>query len=847
MTFAEISKRWPGKSPIEPAGPAQPALHHMLDVGAVGEVLVRQLGLAPALSEAFVLLVVLHDLGKINGAFRDMLVDGAPQTAGTHWEATEALLRWHDEQLLASVLRGRETAREALYAATAGHHGRPPWRDLQLDRRGVAPAGDWKRMLDTAGQDALADAAAAIEIFAALWPSASLGDMRAAEANALSWRLAGLANAADWIGSNAEWFPPVPAGPAAADYLAGARARARHAVAEAGLATPRVANRSLFEFGLRPMQAAAERADLPDGPALAVIEDETGAGKTEAALILAHRMLQAGKGRGLYFALPTMATADAMFARVAGVIGRAFEGRPSLALAHGRAAHSEAFRALREGAAARTDEPAPTDWLADGRRRALLADVGVGTVDQALLAVVRAKHAALRLFGLSGKILIVDEVHEVGEPYMAELLAGLLGAHAAQGGSAILLTATLPLELRRKLLAAFEAGAGRAPGPLDDQAYPALTVSGAEPAAIEAQPAVRGPVAVRRLGDVAAAVGLLEEASKGGAACVWVRNAVDEAIAAVSALWEAGVPADLLHARFALSDRKTHEASALARFGKDRTARPGRVLVATQVVESSLDLDFDVMVSDLAPVAALIQRAGRLWRHMDRRPAGDRPVAAPILHVLTPDPDDVRGPRWLEPVLGRGAFVYPAALQWRSARVLMEAGRIEAPAGLRALIEAAHGDELPVPEALEGADLEAAGAAGAARSLAAGNVIDRAAGYRQGAAGAADTDYPTRLGRPQRILVLARWRGVGLVPWADGDPTDIATWQLSEVSASAARLSEALPDQNAPGIAAVKDSWPDWMAATRMLCPVAEDGRICDGLRYDVEVGLLIGAPNHRG
>ena len=128
--------------------------------------------------------------------------------------------------------------------------------------------------------------------------------------------------------------------------------------------------------------------------------------------------------------------------------------------------------------------------------------------------------------------------------------------------------------------------------------------------------------------------------------------------------------AALLHARFALGDRLRHENAAMARFGRDGIGRSGQVLVATQVVEASLDLDFDVMVSDLAPVGALIQRAGRLWRHMDRRPVADRPVSGPVLTILSPDPDQVTDSSWLNRVLDRGAWVYRHDHQWLTARAM---------------------------------------------------------------------------------------------------------------------------------------------------------------------------------
>nr|WP_286193326.1 CRISPR-associated helicase Cas3' [Boseongicola sp. H5] len=588
------------------------------------------------------------------------------------------------------------------------------------------------------------------------------------------------------------------------------------------------------------MQTACAGADLPGGPVLAIIEDETGAGKTEAAMILAQRMLLAGKGAGLFLALPTMATADAMFARAGAVVGRMFDS-PSVALAHGRSALSEAFRDV-VGHAAREGEVTCAPWLADGRRKALLAHVGVGTVDQALLGVLPTRFATLRLWGLASKILIVDEVHEMGNPYMAQELQRLLEFHAGRGGSAILLTATLPLAQRQRLVDSFALGrAGHKPDVAQPD-YPALTIVGADAVTkpVPALRANRGPVTVRRLGDAEAALDCLIRATGQGAACVWVRNAVDDAISVADALAARGVSVDLLHARLALCDRKHHEAAMLARFGKGGTDRAGRVLVATQVVESSLDLDFDVMVSDLAPMAALIQRAGRLWRHMDRRPADTRPAPEPVLHVLSPDPGAVSDDRWLQGVLDKGAWVYDLVECWRTARVLLRDGRIDAPGGLRDLIEAVHGAGAePVPEAFSGAETEAEGNRYAEANRGWQNAMTWQDGYRNAGAGHSDTLYPTRLGAEQRVLVLARADGTGgLTPWAGGAGPE--AWMLSEVQASAKRLGALpLPAQDTPAIRMATADWPEWKRDSVILCPVGEDGEICEGLSYTRERGLL--------
>jgi CRISPR-associated endonuclease/helicase Cas3 len=820
--------------------PEHPAVYHMLDVAAVSERLLSNSGISPSRSRAFTVLIALHDLGKISESFRAML-SGASGQGRRHWELTEVLLHQNDARL-AAHLGGDPEIRWQLYAAVAGHHGRPPDLGIGALPKTGRPPRDYIKAWQQIGAGAVA-AQEVIDAFCDLWPGASLDGLDLAEAMQLSWWLPGLCAAADWIGSNTLWFKPQRPGPDLNDYLAQARRTAAIAVAESGLGAAPVRSEALFNFALRPMQAECAKIPLPEGPMLAVIEDETGAGKTEAALILAHRMVQAGKGQGLYFALPTMATADAMFARADKIVGAMFTA-PTLTLAHGRAGVSEEFRKLVEGGDRGEDTPSCTDWLAESRRRALLANVGVGTIDQALMAVLPVRHQALRHFGLSSKILIVDEVHEMGEPYIAKELERLLQMHRAAGGSAILLTATLPLGLRERLLSTY--GARN-----DSPAYPALTVAVAEAVTefeVDPRP-TKGPVRVERIENFDAALQQLVIGAGQGAACVWVRNSVDEAIAAMEALAAKGVAARLLHARFALCDRKRIEAEVRARVGKTGQGRQGFVLLGTQVLESSLDLDFDVMVSDVAPMAALVQRAGRLWRHMEERPAATRPVPAPVLQVLCPDPDTVTDDRWLRGTLGRGAWVYDLADVWRTARVLLTSGigngRIEAPHGLRRLIEAVHGDAAEaLPEPLQRAEIEALGKAAAARTQAVHNLVDLSRGYRDGGGASPDTSYPTRLGGATRTLILARHGPAGLLPWADGAGVRPAeAWALSEVSARAGRLDRlALPDQSSPAITAITRDWPDWKRAELRVCPVAEGGWICEGLRYDRDCGLVFSA-----
>ena len=832
----ELIRAWPGKM-IE--GRAHPALWHMLDVGAVATCLIsrRSLTGSRGSDQAAAFLVVLHDLGKFSAAFRAMLL-GQPYGGPRHWQHSYRLLRDHDDTL-AGVIGATPGVRRTLYAAVAGHHGGPP---QHLDSR---KHKDQARQIGSEASRAAEEAIAAI---APLFPGASLDGMPESDARRLSWALCGLTVQADWIGSNPEWFGPRDAGTSVEDYWKQALARAKAAISAAGLHHARPLPRGTARVlpgtaAPRPMQAATADIALPGGPLLALIEDATGAGKTEAALILAARMMAAGKGDGFFFALPTMATSNAMLARLEAIAPRLFDGRPSLALTHGRARMNDLFREIRGRDSSDPGGGATCGrWLADDRRRVLLADVGVGTIDQALMAVLPTRFNTLRLRALSARILIVDEAHEF-DPYMEAQLQRLLQFHAMLGGSAIVMTATLPLGMRGGYARAFQKGLGiRRPREVTGDAYPMLTVigRGLDSASPDPVPATRRDVAVHRLENENSAITLLKAGAEQRAASVWIRNTVDGAIAAVEALREAGIDAGLLHARFAVADRLKHEAALQARFGRDGAGRAGRVLVATQVIEASLDLDFDLMVSDLAPIGSLIQRAGRLWRHMDLRPAAGRPVIGPALHVLSPDPDQVRDASWLKRLLGAGALVYPQDVQWRTARVLFDRGMIRAPDGLRELIEAVYGaSSLAVPEALEGTEIETMGRQMSEAQQAFNQVLDAEDGYDQPQMQRVfdDDRFPTRLGIPQVTLRLAREESGRLTPWAGDGPYG---WQSSEVQVSAARYRGlAGVDQDRPEISAVRASWPDWMLASVLVTPVGEHGLICEGMRYDSALGIV--------
>jgi CRISPR-associated endonuclease/helicase Cas3 len=846
-----------------------PIVYHSLDVAAVGAELVSRdrerlrriagavgIGVDP-LRCALPFFLTLHDLGKYSRVFQAKSPNHWPADFLGPYRATapgnshvitgfQLLLAFSDDgssrDVFETVMPGwSANERKILFCALAGHHGRPP---EEAARRSLGP--------HDACDTCVAAAQAHIQAMFELLRPVALPHRPASALTVLGVGLAGLFVLADWIGSAETWFPYALAMEGDENferYWHHAQHEAARAVDEAGVLPAEVEHfggmSQLFPDVRTPspVQVFAETAPLPDGPSLIVIEDVTGSGKTEAALTLAHRLMAAGRANGLYVALPTEATANAMYARLGSSFRHLFtvDAAPSLVLAHSHRAFHVGFQnsivnaaaqvRARNGTRDSSDEERPSsaecaDWIADDRRKTFLADVGAGTIDQALLAILPVKHQSLRLWGLADRVLIVDEAHAY-DAYMMRELETLLEFHAALGGSAIILSATLPKDMRRRLAAAFRKGVSADRGTsveLEAIEYPLVTIIGQTGAREVPQPIRQGLVrfvTATRVNDLAGALARVVTAAQAGARVAFVRNSVDEAIAACDRLREAGLDPLLFHARFARNDRQRIEAEVMSRFGRQPDAgsktQRGHVLVATQVIEQSLDLDFDLMVTDLAPIDLMIQRAGRLWRHA----RNSRPIGGPELVVLSGNPVDSPDKDWVSRVLGRGALVYPDhALLWRSARALFSAGGIGTPEGVRALIEAVYdkANWEETPHALLHRELRAEGEASAASAIAQTNVLllrpqgGRAhVGYRADA-GSWDSDVrtPTRLSNDSMRIRLGRVAHGGVSPWAEADEPWRA-WALSEVSVRVGRI--ASEDGSEPLIAAAveaaKARWPE--------------------------------------
>ncbi|MBF0368982.1 MAG: CRISPR-associated helicase Cas3' [Magnetococcales bacterium] len=635
-----------------------------------------------------------------------------------------------------------------------------------------------------------------------------------------SWLLAGGMVMADWLGSNSRWFSPTDQPMALDHYWHGiALPNAKTALEQSGL-IPAISRPAQGLVGLypglttpSPMQQAVEALSLTDAPLLAILEDVTGGGKTEAAIVLAQRIMAQGRADGIYFALPTMTTANAIHARVQPIVHKFYEQdgpKPVILLTHGKSHLYE--EKLTKAAPPPGEEESQAQanlWLRDSRKKGLLAHVGVGTLDQALMGILPLKHQSLRLLGLANKVLIVDEVHACDQ-YLLELLQRLLAFHAAHGGSAILLSATLPRGMRAELIEAFARGRSLAEGrdqnrpdsPPQNTSYPLLTTSlgGAlieEPVACQER--LHHRVECVSLDTEAAVFDHLTHAAEAGGCACWIRNSVDDAREAYSALRQrlGGDRVHLFHARFALADRMDIEQRILTRFGKDSTLdnRRGQVVVATQVVEQSLDIDFDAMVSDLAPADLLIQRAGRLQRHeRGVRPGG----LVKRLGVLMPSLEEPVDEGWYARLFPRGAYVYPHhGRLYLTAWWLSKNGGFSIPGDARDWIESVYGEasQAHIPEALIAAQIKAEGADMSAKSLAKLNAISFKTGYQSGNGWRDDAHPPTRLGEPTLPLYLARQVGLEVRPWREEGSYP---WDLSALSVRRGRVAEEARDATTP-------------------------------------------------
>ena len=671
--------------------------NHLADVGACFEALLAQSTIRQRLASSgnlesmddvmaarLSLFAALHDIGKVNLGFQTRIWREEDFPAGRRMPSHAG--HYHE---LAPVLRGEDGATAdwffeslgwwwdavnswddcegetvcALFVAALSHHGLP----LQMEGHLNSNSALWESF----GNLVPSEGVRRIGNLARRWFPAAF----TAEATPLpsspefQHMFLGLCTLADWIGSKEEWFPFC--GKPQDDYMdVVARRRAREAVSaigldltkqRAGLAGGLPDFSALFGFAPNAIQQAARETHLHEP--LVIIESETGSGKTEAALSRFALLYEAGLVDGLYFALPTRAAATQLQGRVTRFVDRMFpEGNrpePVLAVPGYVKAGDIPGHHLQNYEVWWDDHPDSATrnrrWAAESAKRYLAAQIAVGTVDQAMMAALKVKHAHMRAACLARNLLVVDEVH-ASDAYMRRIIKSLLDAHLCGGGYALLMSATLGSAARRQWLSTGRWSFNDAP-PLEqavDAPYPAVSVRAAgeesiTPAGENGQDKTVRISAEPVIHDFNQVAAQALQAARDGAKTLVIRNTVSHAIETQQTLeWAAGEDSGLLfsvngvatlhHSRFAPDDRRLLDGEVEKRLGKER-GPGGMVMVGTQTLEQSLDIDADLLITDLCPMDVLLQRIGRLHRHdRDDRPEG---YETPTCFILTPDSPDL--------------------------------------------------------------------------------------------------------------------------------------------------------------------------------------------------------------
>lgn len=483
--------------------------------------------------------------------------------------------------------------------------------------------------------------------------------------------VAGLVTVADWIGSDEDFFPAEGLSPET-----NLDDQAALAVEECGFQTPRFQTGLSFKeiFGFQPWPVQDAFIKCVDTPGLYILEAPMGEGKTEAALFAAYRLMQKGMNQGIYFGLPTRLTSEKIHERVGQFLEKVCGDKTPPKLVHGQAW----LKAFRHGGEAMS---AGRSWF-DTRKRRLLYPFAVGTIDQALLSVLRVKHYFVRTFGLAGKVVILDEVHSY-DVYTGSLMESMVCQLLQIGCTVIILSATLTGERRARL---FSETAGMP----QTCAYPLISFeqkgkTGAIPATAPKDRMYQ--VSIRDMDDREVAEIAVEKAGTGHCV-VCIANTVSRAQnwyrAMASAMTQDAFPLGLLHSKFPMFQREKLEELWMGMLGKNGKRPDGCILVSTQVIEQSVDIDADFLVTEIAPTDMLLQRMGRQWRH----PLKTRPCDAPETLVVSGNPES---PDSMDSVIkafgNSNCLVYAPFVLWRTYQVWKKKDRISLPSGIRELLE----------------------------------------------------------------------------------------------------------------------------------------------------------------
>lgn len=604
---------------------------------------------------------LVHDIGKLTIVFQSRIydaVDFSPFADCVELPKSGSLVNASNtpHALASEAILLKLGCREGVASIAGAHHGRPSaWADVRDQISGACTAvenfygkrGKYRQLFESLWKEWI-DFSLECAGFSEL---SDLPDMAVPAQVVIS----GMLVTADWIASNTTYFPLISADQKGefGDYPK----RIENAwttigfpnmwESKARFGLDDEAFKERFGFLPNPTQAdIISTATDAESSGIYIIEAPMGLGKTEAALALSEILAARAGAGGMFFGMPTQATSNGIFPRLEKWAGGLAEDEQTLLaikLAHGNAALNEDYRELFAGHSNLNIESDSGlivhDWFS-GRKQTLLSDFVIGTVDQLLMAALKQKHVMLKHFGLSGKVVVVDECHAY-DAYMSQYLDMAIKWLGIYKVPVIILSATLPEKRRAELIEAYTDSEKRrakhteahVDKTIADEAwkhslaYPLLTYTENNTVKQKAL-AFDGEnkeVSVRRIirDEVAATAGYAVE--RGGCVGVIV-NTVRKAQEIAAELQSAFPKAEviIMHAQFIMTDRAKREEQILKRVGKHSTpeSRHGLIIVGTQVLEQSLDLDFDLMITELCPMDLLLQRTGRLHRHNRVRPQG---------------------------------------------------------------------------------------------------------------------------------------------------------------------------------------------------------------------------------
>lgn len=695
------------------------------------------------------LVAAIHDVGKLNPLFQEKL----------RRKITEP-------PYVQNSFPGLEAADPRLEEATGWHSGVGYLTLERVSKKIAQVVGSHHGSLSAPEIDDDAPA-----IGGELWNSYRWNTIRALE-EGLGMRLpadrpefdpsllAGLTTVSDWIASGSGFDQYNDRQVESID-----RKIVAQAVDSAGFVVPKI--KTGLDFGdvfdgYRPNPTQRAAIDMISGPGVYALEAQMGIGKTEAALFAAYKMLEKGSASGIYFAMPTRLTSNKIFDRLNPFLHKILDpsDRSRVLLLHGKSwiYNTDMGESANPGCS----------WF-DSRKRGLLAPFGVGTIDQALLSTMNVRHSFVRLFGLAGKVVILDEVHTY-DAYTGAILATLVERLRHLDCVVIILSATLSRKQKAKLLglAGEETGGSRYPlvtGECDGRAI----LSGHIPTE---EREVR--ISYTETEGLGSALQSVREHALNNEQVVWIENTVDQAQEVFKNLasWsrENGIDCALLHSRYTESDRSAIEnkwVSLLGKEGRKERRGRGRILVGTQVIEQSLDLDADFMVTRLAPSDMLLQRIGRLWRH--RSLDGSRPDGAkPEVMVLAPEFAEIKAD--IREAFGATGFVYAPYVLYRTAEIWRGISKVSIPGDLRGLIDATYSEREEASPAIRAAKADLAREKEKLSRLATNAMSDIGK--------ACDDDCPTRINDVPTCPVLLLRRindeSKGVITLLDGTVVDLA-------------------------------------------------------------------------